>query len=267
MLLTAKFFRRARRIEFYLQESKGLQQLDDFLAPGSPSSPSKRPRPAFVMTHSENNDNWVLSETRCRHCMQRPQHLSCEALGKTQQVAFIQHSRRKVGKALVHFVDVRIPALVDDTESMVWCPVTLGRDLCERSPAQSIDSTPRRRRQVFHSKSGSWGDATPKMADRSRSDPGAGQPQEADEEEADPLRLCTKLPEWDEYLESLVLNFNNRTVQSCPMNFMLCAATDTGQELIMQHAKLSKNTYCLDFKHPLSTVQGFAIALSALLWD
>lgn len=260
MLLTAKYVRRERRLEFYLADEATNT------SPQSVSS-SKRSRPAFTMSYSENNDNWVLKQTSCEHCAHRPKHMSCESLGKAQQVAFIQHSRRRAGKALVHFVDVRIPpALRDDAASMVWCPVTLGRDLSDRSPASRGNSdaspvaaecgsgTPSRRR----SGGNVTGYLTP-TKDRFRTQ------QLVDEE--DPLQLCTKMPAWDEELESLVLNFHDRTVQSSPMNFMLCADPEGSSRVVMQHAKMCNNTYSLDFKHPLSTIQAFAVALTALLWD
>jgi len=307
MLLTAKFLRREHRIEFYLPEEEKRLALQ------SESCMRRRGVPAFTTTHSEHNDNYVVTQTCCDHCVQRPRHLSCKFLGKAQQMAFIQHSRRKVGPhALLHYVDVRIPSLVADTESMVWCPVTLGRDLSDKFPAQG--GTPRRTRSgqslgdhvrrtrsgqslgsysssqgcrdngtksqplgSYSSSQGCRDDGTKSLPlgsyssshccrDRSEEELQEGPETEELQEEPDALQLRTKMPVWDDTVDSLVLNFNDRTVQSSPMNFMLCTA-DQSQRVVMQHAKLSANTYCLDFRHPLSTAQAFAIALSSLKWD
>jgi len=246
MLMVAKWVRREHRVDFFLmaEEVRGTPQ------PPSPTSPSKRPRPAFTMSYSESNDNWFLKQTSCKHCVQRPQHISCDALGKSQQLAFIQHGRRKVGKALVHCVDVKIPALVAGVESMVWCPVTLGRDLCDRSPAPGVEPMSPGQRRVVR--------GSPKEANRL--------PQ-GEEEDQDPLRLGTKLPTWDESLNHLVLNFGDRRPVSSPMNFMLIDELDEDKHMVMLHAKLSANTFCLDFKNPLNTIQAFGVALTALLWD
>jgi len=271
MILIAKSFRRKHHVEFYCPDEDSKTPAD-----------SSRRRPKFSMTYSENYDNWTLKQSSCEHCVQRPQHMSCEFIGKAQQVAFIQHSRRKIGKALVHYVAARLPALVNGTESMVWCPVTLGRDLCDRSsgdapvlggdPIPGVDPSPGKR---HHLRTTSGGYRDPSFS--SNGSGRAGSPsspkgrfkltQQAEEVDEDPVRVCTKVPEWNDYLESLVLDFKTRKVEACPMNFMLQAEADEGQQIIMQHAKLSLNTYCLDFRHPLSTVQAFAIALTALLWD
>merc|ERR1711865_814310 len=166
------------------------------------------------------------------------------------------------------------PALVAEDETMVWCPVTQGRDLADRSPAG--DSTPSQRRRPTPSRSGS-----PKSSPK-----GANKLPLWEDEDPDPLRFITKLPVWDEHLRHLVLNFGDRTVQSSPMNFMLIdpeievddepcreresrydKGGDASKNMVMLHAKLSQNTYCLDFKNPLNTVQAFGIALTGLLWD
>lgn len=284
MLLVAKFMRKENKIKFYLPEQSSPRR-----ASRSQSCAQRRTIPAFSMNYSEHNDNYLVTQTHCDHCVQRPKHLSCSSLGQAQQIAFIQHSRRRVGPdALLHYVDVRIPSLVADTESVVWCPVTIGRDLadsfarrqlsCCRAPGSPASSrSPRRCRNTFKSAEmrSSPSESSPR---RSKSQPASSSPtsphssersNNQDEEEEDnpePLQLHTKMPIWDDVVESLVLNFKDRTVQSSPMNFMLCAA-DEGQRLVMQHAKLSANTYCLDFRHPLSTTQAFSIALSGLWWD
>jgi len=264
MLLTAKYVRTEGQIEFFLPEDDKRM---------SPMSRLKRTMPVFTMIRNEKSDAWVLCQTFCQHCSQRPKHLSCEFLGKSQQVAFIRHSKVKLcegSSVVMHNVDVKIPRM-DGTQSMVWCPVTLGRDLCERCPRpgdRSPGSTGRR--HVRQPSSGSNSSPRHCSSYRSQGSQGSqGYPSEGSEEDIpdDPLQLGTLFPEWDEVVKCLVLNFKDRRVQSSPMNFMLCTVPKGSKELVMQHAKLSNNTYCLDFAHPLSTAQAFAISLTALLWD
>jgi hypothetical protein len=292
MLLTAKFLRRQGRIEFFLvaDEQDALSSPDNSPRKSEPST-CRRQRPAFAMQYNEHNENWMLTQTICEHCAHRPKHLSCEFLGKSQQMAFIQHSMKtvvpaaaspredfdatvgeesedckekspennaKMYKATVHYVDVKIPALQEDS-TMVWCPVALGRDLGERHPSYGVqrrasDSMLLAKRSTIRRSSGS-------CSPNRRSQTSQWPDDEAECPEA--MQLYTKVPEWDDEVESLVLNFRNRVVQSSPMNFMVCAGE---RRLVLQHAKLSCNTFCLDFRHPLSTVQAFAVSLSALLW-
>jgi hypothetical protein len=108
----------------------------------------------------------------------------------------------------------------------------------------------------------------------------------------EPTHLQLRLPTWDEELESLVHDFKSRHVDASPGNLLLArapkASTGLGtlentdpadsadlspvrgkqlEDLLLQHAKMSDNTYCLDFAHPLSPVQAFAIAMVAHTWD
>lgn len=228
-LLNARFDRQQRRIDFF-PPGGGASQQQQFL-PSSPSNadksagsaPSTPARPKFTMRYSEGLDQWVLMQSTCSRCAQRPWHLTCDFMGKSQQLAFFQHSRKPAGKARVHAVDMDIPMLVGGATS-VWCPVAAGRDL-------------------------------------------GRQPTRGEESCIESLHLSSQLPVWDEEVESLVLNFgNNRSVAVSPMNFMV--RMDTSREgFVFQHGKMGQNSYFLDFRHPLSTVQAFALALTSLLWD
>merc|ERR1711972_754474 len=64
-----------------------------------------------------------------------------------------------------------------------------------------------------------------------------------------PMHACTLKPVWDDELESLVLNFNDRRVQSSPMNFILCIDAGQSPHVILQHAKMCETTYSLDFRY------------------
>jgi len=74
-------------------------------------------------------------------------------------------------------------------------------------------------------------------------------------------KLVTKLPEWNEEVQCLVLEFAGRTVTKSPQNFQL-ARSDDLSEVVCQHGKIGPNTYSLDFKRPLSVIQAFGMALS-----
>lgn len=243
LLLIARYLARERRFEFFFSSEAASPTSANPAA--SPSSKSERRRPAFLMPYNEGADEWTLLQTRCECCVHRPRHLTCEYMGKGQQVVRIQHSRRRVGKALVHHVNAHVPPLVGETQSAVWCPALTGKDLGSRSPS----ALPRARS----------GSLSPKK-DRTR----LPQSPEGDE----PVQLCSKLPAWDSEVESLVLNFQGRNnLSSSPRNFMLCVGPLQDSQPIMQHAQIGTNTWCLDFKYPLSVVQAFAIAMSSLDWD
>lgn len=264
-LLTAKYVRRAARIDFFFpkEESRTPRKEDS-----SPKSQERRP--AFVMIHDLERDSWLLKQTDCEYCMQRPKHLSCEALGRGQQVASIQHSLRPVGKAQVNFVDIRIPPVDSGPENSIWCTVAMGRDLCGRCCSNSIGYASRRNSAPALRSCGDGDSPKRALSESSSLDDGSLSPARSPTRPrcdpfAQPLRLHTRAPIWDEELESLVLNFTNRTVQSSPMNFML--RTEEDDSIIMQHAKMAPNTFGLDYKYPLSTIQAFALALTALSWD
>mmetsp|Transcript_102700 Transcript_102700/g.162372 ORF Transcript_102700/g.162372 Transcript_102700/m.162372 type:complete len:393 (-) Transcript_102700:154-1332(-) len=270
-MLTAKYIRTAARIEFFFpeEELKSPKKCED----DSTRQSSKR-RLAFVMNYTLDRGcgQWVLKQSNCEHCMQRPKRISCEALGQGQQVAFIQHSLRPVGQAKVNYVDIRIPPVSCGTEKSVWCPVTMGRDLCGRSYSGSLGYSRHRRNSAPEFPSNDNDDLPKRWAskpealdeDGSMSPPRSPTRSRVDLE-VQPVRLHTKLPVWDEELESLVLSFKDRTVQSSPMNFML--RTEDNDSIVMQHAKMAANTFGLDYRYPLSTIQAFAVALTALSWD
>jgi len=241
LLVTAREVLREECIEFFISESPTSGST---AAPEAASSmPSRERRPLFAMNFNREHDEWMLVHTQCEHCVHRPKLRTCEYIGKSQQAARIRHSRRNVGKAKVHHVHIQLPPLTEKDETKVWCPISMGRDLGQRSV------------------SGDAGCITPPR-DKSR-----GAVKSMLEDDSEPLNLHTKLPQWDDEVESLVLNFKNRIVDSSPRNFMLCDAAHKNGLIIMQHAKLSKNTWCLDFSYPLSAVQAFAVAMSSLTWE
>lgn len=78
-------------------------------------------------------------------------------------------------------------------------------------------------------------------------------------------QLITKLPVWNERVESLVLDFQGRTVQASAKNFQL-ALEDEPEHVVCQYAKIGTDTFGLDFKYPLTVAQAFAMSLTTLHW-
>mmetsp|Transcript_21266 Transcript_21266/g.38805 ORF Transcript_21266/g.38805 Transcript_21266/m.38805 type:complete len:366 (+) Transcript_21266:65-1162(+) len=242
-LLDAKVLRREQCIEIYTGD-RGRSS-------SSGGSPENRKRPAFIMSFHEQSDEWIVTQSTCDRCSHRPHHLTCAYMGKGQQVARIQHSRKllKDKDARVHNVDVYIPPLTNE-QSTPWCPVLCGRDLgssCPASPSRSPQPRSPTRSPVRRSES--W--RSQELFD------------------LEPIHLCSKLPIWDDVVQSLVLNFEARMISSSARNFMLRQPEegDATAGIIFQHAKMAKGSYCLDFKHPLNAVQAFALALSSERWD
>lgn len=209
---------------------KSLGKDDRDILEQSPRSLDRR-RPSFVMTHMELTDEWTMMQPRCECCIHRPHHRRCEFLGKGQQVVRIKHSRKKIHNSLVHCADVVIPPLVNGHESLTWCPAVQGKDLGDRSPQSPT---------------------------RLQSSTGA----------VEPVLLSSKMPVWDEDLESLVLSFKDcPNLTSSPRNFMLCGGVGEEKRKVLQHAQVGPTTWCLDFQHPLSRLQAFGVAMSTLQWD
>ncbi|CAE8609139.1 unnamed protein product [Polarella glacialis] len=242
LILVARRYAREQSIEFTFQSSAENQEPSS-----SSSSPTRKRSPAFSMSHNKDNDEWLLVQTRCDCCVNRPHHLTCDSRGRKQQVACIRHRMKKIEKANVHSLEVHVPPLISK-QSALWCPIWTGQDLGSRSPLGSRGSPSPR--------------GSPKSASR------ANFPQLMPQEGATSIQIGTKLPVWDADLRMLVLTFQDRCrVQSCPRNFMLSLPAKQDDKPIFQHGKVAANTWCLDFMSPLSLVQAFAVAMSSLDWD
>lgn len=212
----------------------------DFWLPLNECEQQAPPVPAFCMRYQKEGDEWLLVSSRCEGCAHRPFHLTCDFLGRRQQVARVQHSRRKVQKCSVHHVDLYVPPLLND-QSTLWCPACTGKDLGSKTPP-------------------SVGGSCSPMGSPIKSPSFHLLPPEG----ADALQLTSKLPAWSQDLGGLILNFEDRSgLLSSPRNFIL----QHEGKVVMQHAQIAENTWCLDFKSPLSVIQAFASAMSSIDWD
>mmetsp|Transcript_66548 Transcript_66548/g.159061 ORF Transcript_66548/g.159061 Transcript_66548/m.159061 type:complete len:380 (-) Transcript_66548:289-1428(-) len=252
-LLDAKVLRREQCIEIYTCERDGGSSC------GGQSTPAERRRLVFFMTYHEHSDEWVAYQTTCERCANRPHHLTCAFMGKGQQVAKIQHSRKllKDKDARVHSVDVFIPPLINE-QSAPWCPLYCGRDLGLSPP-----TSPERQLRAATQPS------SPTRSPTRTRDVWRQPSRSLEGVDLEPVQFCSKLPLWDDVVQSLVLNFEARIVASSARNFMLRRSEEPNDssEIMFQHAKMSKGSYCLDYKYPLNAVQAFAIALSSERWD
>ena len=88
--------------------------------------------------------------------------------------------------------------------------------------------------------------------------------------EPPPIKLACKVPQWNQKVESLVMDFvGSRVKLASSKNFLMYISSKGGagkSNPVLQVGKYRSKRYNLDIKEPLSTVQGFAIALSAFLW-
>lgn len=70
-------------------------------------------------------------------------------------------------------------------------------------------------------------------------------------------------PWWNVELGAFVLNFGGRVSVASVKNFQLCERRD--QDHIMQFGRIQgRHHFTMDFQHPLTPAQAFAIAISSL---
>jgi hypothetical protein len=80
------------------------------------------------------------------------------------------------------------------------------------------------------------------------------------------LELETKLPEWNNDIQSLVLKFNGaRVLAASAKNFLMCEKGEKSKP-VLQFGKCEKGKFVLDFRSPVAAVQAFGIALSVCNW-
>lgn len=84
------------------------------------------------------------------------------------------------------------------------------------------------------------------------------------------LVLRNKAPRWHEQLQCWCLNFNGRVTVASVKNFQLVASPENGaaagqehENVILQFGKVGKDVFTMDYQHPISAFQAFAICLSS----
>ena len=78
------------------------------------------------------------------------------------------------------------------------------------------------------------------------------------------LALQNRPPWWNIELGSFVLNFGGRVSVASVKNFQLCAR-DNQDAILLQFGRIQgRHSFTMDFRHPLSAVQAFSIAISSL---
>ena len=78
------------------------------------------------------------------------------------------------------------------------------------------------------------------------------------------LALQNRPPWWNIELGSFVLNFGGRVSVASVKNFQLCDRTDQDYIMLQFGRIAGRHSFTMDFQHPLTAVQAFAIAISSL---
>lgn len=71
-----------------------------------------------------------------------------------------------------------------------------------------------------------------------------------------------KSPKWNDTIGAYVLNFNKRVTEASVKNFQLVSSSDP-DTVYLQFGKVGKDSFNVDFRHPLSAFQAFSICLTA----
>jgi hypothetical protein len=82
----------------------------------------------------------------------------------------------------------------------------------------------------------------------------------------DLIPLLNKPPKWNAAKRSFSLDFGGRVTKPSVKNFQLVDALHDPEHenIVMQHGRVGQDKFTVDVQHPMSILQGFAIALSSL---
>ncbi|TMW58276.1 hypothetical protein Poli38472_011864 [Pythium oligandrum] len=78
------------------------------------------------------------------------------------------------------------------------------------------------------------------------------------------INLINKPPVWIESLEAYCLDFGGRVAAASVKNFLLSHPDDMDKTLMLFGRTQDRQVYSMDYAHPFSPVQAFAIALSSM---
>ncbi|XP_078431166.1 tubby like protein 7 [Wolffia australiana] len=91
----------------------------------------------------------------------------------------------------------------------------------------------------------------------------------ADSEKNGTFFLQNKAPRWHEHLQCWCLNFHGRVTVASVKNFQLVAGLPGGgragddEPVLLQFGKVGDDLFTMDYRHPLSAFQAFAISLTS----
>jgi hypothetical protein len=271
-------------------------------APGSPQRRllAERRRYCSVLRLNEAKNGYRLVSCACELCDQQLGKFSCGVAAspdERQVLAEIRHVTRIIAGTEIEArcLDVQLPALTEEDASqrVVWCPRTMAHGV----HGSIAEEHSRLRRQGSQGTSGAVGaalrgvevihdpnedaetkDNSDDERERSQSSRGAASAKALDRRisnaapsggdfahnsDKDRYFFMTKLPVWNDEMGSLVLKFRNaRVLEASSKNFILADKRDP-ERAIFQLGKHSQGRFNLDFKHPISPLQAFGLALSA----
>ncbi|EQC34140.1 hypothetical protein SDRG_08349 [Saprolegnia diclina VS20] len=78
------------------------------------------------------------------------------------------------------------------------------------------------------------------------------------------ISLINKPPVWIESLEAYCLDFGGRVAAASVKNFLLSHPDDMDKTMMLFGRTSDRQVYSMDYRHPFSPVQAFAIALSSM---
>jgi len=76
------------------------------------------------------------------------------------------------------------------------------------------------------------------------------------------IELSSLRPKWNEKLQSLCMDFKGRVEAASAKNFQLTL----DEKVVLLYGKKADGSFALEFEHPLSSAQAFAIALTTMNW-
>ncbi|KAJ4787796.1 Tubby-like F-box protein [Rhynchospora pubera] len=75
--------------------------------------------------------------------------------------------------------------------------------------------------------------------------------------------LKNKAPRWHEHLQCWCLNFHGRVTVASVKNFQLVSTDGDEETVLLQFGKVGDDMFTMDYRHPLSAFQAFAICLTS----